>query len=1025
MPSLLNCQSNFSFLRAASHPEELVRQAQEQGYKAIALADEASLSGIVRAWQCAREHNIKLICGARFELSEGVELVLLAPNRQAYSELCGLISHCRLRSPKGQYTLDLATLRRYSRQLLAICLSLPSSDEALQLKQAFPGRLWLGLALHCQAHQEALYLQYHQLAKRLALPLVATPHILMHSRKRQMLYDVLRAIHLQCRVDELGRNTLANSEYYIKPQSLLARDYPEDLLRESDNIAARCHFSLTELRYQYPNEGVPKGCSATTFLRELSYMGAQQRWPEGIPQKVAASIEKELKLIAELKYEHYFLTVHDIVQFARRQNILCQGRGSAANSAVCYCLFITEVDPSRSELLFERFISRERDEPPDIDVDFEHERREEVIQYIYRKYGRSHASLAATVISYRRRSAIRDVGKALGLDSQLITRLSKNMAWWDSQSSLSARLNEAGLAVDEARSQLFIELVNSILGFPRHLSQHVGGFVISREPIATLVPQENAAMPERTIIQWDKSDLEALGMMKIDILALGMLSALRRSLSYISRQTGKNMSLMDIPPEDADTYTMLQQADSIGVFQIESRAQMTMLPRLQPRCFYDLVIQIAIVRPGPIQGGMVHPYLRRRQGLEAEDYANAEIERVLKRTLGVPIFQEQVIQLAMVAAGFSGGEADQLRRAMASWEKNGSLEHFKDKLIEGMLARGYDLDFAQRLFSQMKGFGAYGFPESHSASFALLAYASAWIKRHHPAAFYCGLLNSQPMGFYSVSQLCQDAARHRVELLPVSVQHSDWQHCLVSRSGAAPAIRLGLSTVKGLQRETAEQLCRVRQEIGFNSIDACLHQLRQHGGLSQSQLKLLARSDAFQDFDLDRYHSYWHIQQQRGDGGLLNTALAAPTQLPRASESENIQHDYAYNGLSLRKHPMAWLREQGHCKHYWQAERLPEARDGQWLRLAGIVSCRQRPGSASGVLFMTLEDDTGNSNIVVWPAKQLEYRREILSAHILEVGGTLQRSEGSDGPAVLHIIAQQLRDISQLFPLEVDSHDFH
>ncbi len=1027
MATLLNCQSNFSFLRAASHPEELVAQAEANGYSAIALCDEASLAGIVRAWQAAKEANIKLICGARFQFQEGFQLLLVAPCRQAYSELCSVISYSRLHSAKGNYALSVEALQRFNRHLLAIYLPESKCDATglKDLKALFPTRLWLGVALHCTAQQEAYYLKHYDLACRYQLPLVAAPHILMHSRSRHPLFDVIRAIRLHSTVDQLGRNTLMNSEYYIKPRELLSRDYPQALLDESDKLAARCQFDLKEVKYQYPSELVPKGKSATAFLRELTQMGAEKRWPQGIPGDVQSSIDKELSLIAELRYEHYFLTVYDIVQFARSQGILCQGRGSAANSAVCYCLFITEVDPSRSELLFERFISRERDEPPDIDVDFEHERREEVIQYIYRKYGRSHASLAATVISYRRRSAVRDVGKALGLDTQLINQLSKNMAWWDNQSSLALRLSELGICTSDHRGQQFIDAVNALIGFPRHLSQHVGGFVISREPINTLVPQENAAMPERTIIQWDKSDLEALGMLKIDILALGMLSALRRSLRYISDAAGADIRLSDIPAEDAETYAMLKRADSIGVFQIESRAQMTMLPRLQPSCFYDLVIQIAIVRPGPIQGGMVHPFLRRRQGLEAEHYANKEIEKVLKRTLGVPIFQEQVIQLAMVAAGFSGGEADQLRRAMASWGKNGDLAGFKDKLVNGMLERGYDLDFAERLFSQMKGFGAYGFPESHSASFALLAYASAWIKCHHPAAFYCGLLNSQPMGFYSVSQLCQDAQRHDVDILPVSACHSDWEHRVVFKQERS-AIRLGLRTIKGLSHESAQALCQLRQQQAFTSVESCLQRLRSEGDFSTSQLNLLARSDVFHDFEIDRYRSYWYIQQHRGSGQLVKTHnTEAPTTLPIPSEKENIQHDYAYNSLSLRSHPMAWLRSEGYCEHYQQAARLSDIKDGQWLTVAGIVSCRQRPGSASGVLFMTLEDDTGNINVIVWPAKQAENRQAILSARILEVTGEIQHSDQQTGSRVTHIIAHTLRDIGALFPLHVDSHDFH
>ncbi len=1023
MTALLNCQSNFSFLKAASHPQELVSRASELGYSAIALCDECSLAGIVRAWQVAQQQRIKLICGAYFRLDDGLQLLLLAPSRRAYSELCGLISHARLRSPKGQYHLDRQALKRYSRYGFAIWLPTQdaSDEQANFLNQLFHRRLWLGVALHCQAQQEQHYLRHYALACRHQLPLVAAPAALMHCRSRQPLHDVLSAIRQHCSVTELGQRKLHNSEYYIKPPRLLARDYPAALLAESDHIAARCEFDLGELRYQYPNEIVPAGQDAGSFLRKLTQMGAMQRWPQGVPNTVQQSIDKELAVIAELRYEHYFLTVYDIVQFARSRQILCQGRGSAANSAVCYCLFITEVDPSRSQLLFERFISRERDEPPDIDVDFEHERREEVIQYIYRKYGRSHASLTATVIRYRRRSALRDVGKALGLDSQLIARLSKNLAWWDNSGDLAQRLSELGMPPGEPRSQQLIQLTEEILDFPRHLSQHVGGFVISRDAISSLVPQENAAMAERTIIQWDKEDLEVLGMMKIDILALGMLSALRRSLSYISQRRGSEMRLMDIPSEDAETYQMLCRADSIGVFQIESRAQMSMLPRLQPRCFYDLVIQIAIVRPGPIQGGMVHPFLRRRQGLEAEGYANEAIKNVLQRTLGVPIFQEQVIQLAMVAAGFSGGEADQLRRAMASWGKNGHLHSFKAKLITGMLARGYSPDFAERLFSQMKGFGAYGFPESHSASFALLAYASAWLKCHYPAEFYCGLLNSQPMGFYSVSQLTQDARRHNLEVRPPCINASQWQHRIEDDG----AIRLGLRIIKGLSANTAERIALARQHGAFSSTHNCIARLRDEPALSNAELNILASSDAFHSLATHRYQSYWQVQRQHNPPLFRNLPQVPSLALLPPSEIEDVQHDYAATGLTLRRHPLQLLRSATPFSSCQTAKQLAACQDGARIRIAGLVNCRQRPGSASGVMFMTLEDETGNSNIIIWPAIQQRFRKEILQGQLLLVEGHLQKSTQPDTPPVVHIVASCISDLSARIAITQASHDFH
>ncbi|NKI16235.1 error-prone DNA polymerase [Spongiibacter sp. KMU-166] len=1026
MFAALNCQSNYSFLQSASHPQELVEQAAALGYQAIALADECSLAGIVKAWQASKHHSIKLLCASRFVLDDGTRLILLAPSRSAYSELCAIISRGRLNSSKGCYTLSLQDIQRLDRECLAVWLAAPNEADcdaqAMALKAHFGDRLRLGVALHCSAQQEQYYREYYALARRHDITMVASPYVAMHCRHRKPLLDTLYAIRLHSTVQALGQQLLVNSEVYLKPLALLQRDYPEALLKESCALAEQCHFSLDELRYQYPDEVVPAGQNASQFLRELTLMGAAQRWPNGTPDTVAAMIEKELGLIAELQYEHYFLTVYDIVQFARNQQILCQGRGSAANSAVCYCLFITEVDPARSQLLFERFISKERDEPPDIDVDFEHERREEVIQYIYRKYGRSRAALAATVITYRRRSAVRDVGKALGLDMQLINHLSRNMAWWDDTAEFSQRLRSAGLDGNSALVQHFIQLLQEILGFPRHLSQHVGGFVISRDPIATLVPQENAAMAERSIIQWDKTDLEAMQLMKIDVLALGMLSALRKSLAYISRHRRTPLRMMDIPPKDEATYTMLCKADSIGVFQIESRAQMTMLPRLQPRCFYDLVIQIAIVRPGPIQGGMVHPFLRRRQGLEKVEYASPELRKVLERTLGVPIFQEQVIQLAMVAAGFSGGEADQLRRAMATWGRNGHLETFKQKLIDGMLERGYNRDFAERLFSQMKGFGAYGFPESHSASFALLAYASAWIKCHHPAEFYCGLMNSQPMGFYSNSQLCQDATRHGVEVRPVCINHSHWDHQL--EDDVAPAaIRLGLRIVKGLSRDSAEQLCARREQGLYQSIADFSARVP----LNKGEQGSLARADAFHCFNSHRFQSYWQLAESRSSGPLFAQLPArhGALELPSPSEQENIADDYQHTGLSLRRHPLALLRHLPDFKHCRCAAQLRHIEDGRFISVAGLVTCRQRPGSASGVLFITLEDETGNSNIVVWSAVQQQFRQAILQGKILRIKGRLQKSDAGNSEPVIHLVAMQIDDFTPLFKFDSYSHDFH
>ena len=1023
----LHCLSNFSFLRGASHPQELVATAAELGYNAIAITDECSLSGIVRAYRASKEHGIKLICGAEFILDEGIHLVLLAPVRQAYTELCSLISRARLHSSKGNYQLNLGDLRRYSQHGFAIWINPDKTENhAMELKQYFADRLWLGISFHGQQQAEPYYFKRYHIARRHSINMVACGNVHMHCRQRKPLQDVLSAIRLNTSVHALGSQVQANSERYLKPLPLLQRDYPANLLKESVAIAERCTFSLAELRYQYPNEVVPKNKNASEFLRDITLHGAQRRWPKAVPELVKSLLDKELALIAELKYEHYFLTVYDIVQFARNQGILCQGRGSAANSAVCYCLFITEVDPSRGQLLFERFISRERDEPPDIDVDFEHERREEVIQYIYKKYGRQHAALAATIISYRRRSAVRDVGKALGLDDYLLQKLSRNMAWWDDKDTFIQRLKETQFDTNSIPIQQFMSLLTEIRGFPRHLSQHVGGFVITRDPIASLVPIENAAMPERTIIQWDKEDLEALGMMKIDVLALGMLSALRKSLGYINAAGSHIQHLSEIPAEDPATYQMLCKADSVGVFQVESRAQMSMLPRLQPRTFYDLVIQIAIVRPGPIQGGMVHPFLQRRQGLEKAEYENDAIARVLKRTLGVPVFQEQVIQLAMVAAGFSGGEADQLRRAMASWGKNGDLIRFRDKLVNGMRERGYSEDFAERLFSQMKGFGAYGFPESHSASFALLAYASAWFKCHYPAAFYCGLLNSQPMGFYSPSQLIQDAKRHNIEVRPICINHSSWDHCLesdIEDDANTPALRLGLRLIKGFTKSCAEQLCHIRQDALFHSIDDFCSRL----SIAAQYRQQLVQADAFHCFNLHRYQSLWEISAWQAPSplGNLHPAQAEAIQLTPPIETEEVLSDYRHTGLSLRRHPMALLRSHKVLKNCVSAEGLKEINDGRFIRLCGVVSCRQRPGSASGVMFVTLEDETGNSNIIVWPAVQERCQKALLQGRILMIKGSVQKAAAGHAASVIHVVAFSIESQDHLMSIDTTSHDFH
>ncbi len=804
----LHCVSNFSFLRGASHPEELVEEANNLGYDALAITDECSFAGVVRAHVAAKKLGLKLIIGTEIQLSDGPRVVLLASSGAAYAEISQLITLGRRRCEKGAYELRRADLEAYLRHALIIwVVDDPRADHAAAkwLQQILEGRVWLAIEQHYGGVDGAHRRRLETLAATFSLPLVACGDVHMHRHERYAIADTATAIRLGLTLQAAAAETHPNHERYLRPRERLAKFYRSQELDESVRIAEQSHFALDELSYEYPRELVPQGMGPSEYLRRLTIKGMRERWPEGTPEKVSQLVEHELKLIAELRYEAFFLTVYDIVKFARGRGILCQGRGSAANSAVCFCLGITAVDPSRMEMLFERFLSKERNEPPDIDVDFEHDRREEVIQYVYQKYGRERAALAATVITYKARSAVRDVGKVLGMSLDQVDRLAKNVFWWDGKRHIPDRLREVGFDPDNPIILQLVTLISTLIGFPRHLSQHVGGFVISDQPLYKLVPIENAAMPERTVIQWDKDDLHALGLLKVDCLCLGMLSAIRRSFELIKDFSGEDIRLHTVPAEDQRTYKMIQSADTVGVFQIESRAQMAMLPRLRPKCYYDLVIEVAIIRPGPIQGEMVHPYLRRRNGEEAIDYPSEEVRGVLERTLGVPLFQEQVIKIAMVAAGFTPGEADQLRRSMATWKRNGGINHFRDKLIQGMLERGYTHDFAERIFNQIQGFGEYGFPESHAASFALLAYVSAWLKCHHPAAFTAALLNSQPMGFYAPSQLVQDVRRAGVEVREVDVMHSDWACTLEpgADESSDPALRLGLRLVKGLQNAAA------------------------------------------------------------------------------------------------------------------------------------------------------------------------------------------------------------------------------
>src|SRR5712692_2931944 len=975
----LHCLSNFSFLRGASHPEELVERARALGYPALALTDECSLAGAVRAHQAAKEQKgLKLILGTEIRLQDGMKLVLLATDRRSYGVISSLITTGRRRSRKGSYSLSRQDVESLGRTGALILLAgSPDEDEARWIAERFSGDAWIAVELHCGPNDRARLTFLKGLSRQSGLRLVAAGDVHMHLRSRRRLQDVLTAIRLRRPVNECGHDLYPNAERHLRLRTRLAQLYPPELLAETLTIAERCDFSLDSLRYEYPEELVPEGETPASWLHKLTVKGLRERFPSGVPAKVAELVGHELALIAELRYEPFFLTVHDVVRFAREQGILCQGRGSAANSVVCYALGITEVDPARLSMLFERFVSKERNEPPDIDVDFEHQRREEVIQYVYRKYTRSRAALAATVICYRAKSAVRDVGKALGMPLEEVERLAKSFAFREQKIEPSSPL---------------LELAQGLRGFPRHLSQHVGGFVISRGPLAELVPVENAAMPGRTVIQWDKDDLEALGLLKVDVLALGMLSAIRRALEFV------RMNMSDVPPEDPAVYAMIQKADTVGVFQIESRAQMSMLPRLRPENFYDLVIEVAIVRPGPIQGGMVHPYLRRRRGVEPVAYPSLEVKKVLERTLGVPIFQEQVMQLAIVAADFTPGEADRLRRSMAAWRRSGSLQQFEDKLKSGMTRNGYSLEFADAIYRQILGFGEYGFPESHSASFALLVYVSSWLKRHHPAAFCAALLNSQPMGFYSPSQLVQDARRHGVEVRPPDVTASDWD-CTLEQG----AVRLGLRMMSGLSEAAGR---RIFSGKPYSSVA----DLAYRAELNRKELRCLAAAGALEPLAGHRRLAHWSA---------AGAERRAPLESPR--EGEDIIADYASLGLTLGRHPLALLRSRLNRLQLLTAEELRLRSHGSTARVAGLVTCRQRPDTASGVIFVTLEDETGCLNVVVWNRLAERQRSELLGARLLGVQGVIER----DGE-VVHLVARHLFDHSALLgPLAAASRDFH
>ncbi|OQQ06741.1 error-prone DNA polymerase [Vibrio splendidus] len=1025
--SELFCQSNYSFLEGASHAEELVLQADFLRYKALAVTDECSVAGIVKVHSAIKQHKLSLkqIVGSMFWLNEECQVILICPNRQAYAELCRIITNARRRSSKGHYQLSEWDIMS-AKHCFILWLPQQKNEDAhwgQWLSQHHSGRLWIGLQRHLKQTDQQ-YIDYCvELSQHHHLPITACGGVLMHNANRLPLQHSLTAIKYQKPITEVGSHLLANAERCLRSINKLSRIFKTEWLEESNRIAELCEFNLDSLRYEYPSELIPQGETPMSYLRMLVERGKQARFPQGVPSNIQQIIDKELGLIGELNYPFFFLTIHDIVMFAKSQGILYQGRGSAANSIVCYCLEITSVDPRQISVLFERFISKERDEPPDIDVDFEHERREEVIQYIYQKYGRERAALAATVISYRFKSAVRDVGKALGLQETQLDYFIKNTNRRDKSLGWQAQLTQLGLQPDSLKGQQFIHLVNEIIGFPRHLSQHVGGFVISSGPLYELVPVENAAMHERTIIQWDKDDLETLGLLKVDVLALGMLSAIRKCFDLIKRIHGRSLTIAEITrlKDDPQVYGMIQRADTVGIFQIESRAQMSMLPRLKPRTYYDLVIQIAIVRPGPIQGDMVHPFLKRRDGIEPISYPSKDVESVLSRTLGVPIFQEQVIKLAMVAAGFTGGEADQLRRAMAAWKKNGNVFKFKNKLIEGMQKRGYETEFAEQIFKQICGFGEYGFPESHSASFAVLAYCSAWLKCYYPECFYASLLNSQPMGFYSPSQLVQDAQRHNVVIHPVCVNASQNDHTVVSHQNGL-AIRLGLRQIKGFSEHGIQSVLANRPQSGYRHPS----QVKQLS-MNKKDIELLASANALHNVSGDRFQTRWAIMDSASDLPLFSQtyddAEAGHDEhaLHKPNEMQDLLEDFTSVGISLNKHPITLLEEAGRLGRFTHMKDLIQQRHKSMVTVVGLVTGKQSPGTAAGVTFVTLEDSTGNINVVVWGATARAQQQAYLTAKALKVQGILEK-EGE----VVHVIAGKLIDITdEIVGLKTKSRDFH
>lgn len=1018
----LQVTTHFSFLRGASSAAELFARAKDLGITALGVTDRNSLAGIVRAHVAAKESGVRLVVGCRLDLTCGTSLLVYPMDRAGYGRLCRLLTLGKGRAGKGECELGWDDVRHYNEGLIAILVpDLPdeiTSANLRRLKDIFGDRAYLALTLRRRQNDQIWLLALSNQAAQAGVPTVITNDVLFHDRARRKLQDVLTCIRHGTTIDDVGFARERFADRYLKPPAEMARLFStyDHARQRTLEIARRCTFSMNQLRYQYPEEKVLTGMSAMEALKRYTWQGARTRYPEGVPDKVLALLKHELALIEKLEYAPYFLTVHSIVRYARSEGILCQGRGSAANSSVCFCLGVTSIDPERNDLLFERFISEERNEPPDIDIDFEHERREQVIQWIYDTYARDKAALCCAVNRFGTKQALIDVGKALGLPGDLIKTLSSVVGGRWGQDIRDEDLVQAGINIKDRRIRLTLELVADLQGAPRHLSQHPGGFVLTEDRLDELVPIEPAAMEDRQTIEWDKDDIDTLRFMKVDILALGMLTCIQKAIDYMREHKGLHYDLATIPAEDPRTYAMIRRADTLGTFQIESRAQMNMLPRLKPRSFYDLVIEVAIVRPGPIQGDMVHPFLRRREGKEPVVFPKPELEKVLGKTLGVPLFQEQAMRVAIECAGFTPGEADQLRRSMATFKFTGGVSKFKDKLLNGMVANGYDLDFAEKTFSQLEGFGSYGFPESHAASFALLAYASCWIKCWQPDIFCCALLNSQPMGFYQPPQIVRDAQEHGIEIRPVCINASRWD-CTLEPTGREDrfAVRLGFRQIKGLKNADMARLVANRMDRPFTSID----DLWRRSKIKTAPLVKLADADAFGSLGLSRREAKWAIQALRDDplplfaaGGLLQDE-AVPEfsdpaiDLPRMTRGAEVVADYNHVGLTLREHPATFLRQDLTARGIKSCRDATSLPDGKYTQVAGMVLVRQRPGSASGVVFITAEDETGIVNIIVWPKTFELYRRAVLASSFLLVTGTIQK-EGQ----VVHLIARSLTDLS-------------